>query len=721
MLLTMPLEKAYDYAVPEGMEVEVGSYVEVPFGKKLAVGVVWEVKSSSNLDIKRIKNIVRKFDVLSMPQVSMDFVRWVADYTMAPIGSILRMAVSAPYALEAPRPITGYRLKNAELPQGFRLTDARKRIIDILSKQDVVSSAELRNLAKCGAATITAMVDAGVIEPVLMPTLVSPLPPGEGWGEGAIPSFSKEQQDAIAFLRIRLHSNDFSVTLLDGVTGSGKTEVYLEAISICIAQGKQALVLLPEIALSPQFMDRFSKRFGASATAWHSDLTIAQRKAAWRSIADGTARVVVGARSALFLPFPKLGLVVVDEEHEGAFKQEEGVTYHARDMAVVRGRIGHIPVVLVSATPSLETMANVENGRYARVILPERHGNATLPQISLIDLRKEKPGQRMWLAAQMYSAIEKTINNKEQVLLFLNRRGYAPLTLCRACGHRLQCPNCTAWLVEHKKHAKLSCHHCGYATALPKNCTACGAEGKWAACGPGVERVAEEVTARFPSAKIVVLASDLLEDNKAMQKAFEDIEAGKIDIIIGTQIVAKGHHFPNLTLVGVVDADLGLSGGDLRAAEKTYQLLHQVAGRAGRADRPGVVLLQTYYPEHPVMQALANNDRDGFMRAEAEERQRHEMPPFGRLVAITVSGADQAKVDAVAKELGRNAPRAESLTVLGPAPAPISIVRGRHRRRLLLKAPRNIAIQPLVRKWLEQVKPPSSVQVRVDVDPYSFF
>ncbi|MGD9741432.1 MAG: primosomal protein N', partial [Dongiaceae bacterium] len=476
-----------------------------------------------------------------------------------------------------------------------------------------------------------------------------------------------------------------------------------------------------EIALSPQWLQRFERRFGVRPAEWHSDLRSSERRTAWRAVAEGKARLVVGARSALFLPFPELGLIVVDEEHESAFKQEDGVVYQARDMAVVRGHLSGFPVLLVSATPSLETVQNVEAGRYRALHLPERHGGAALPRIEAVDLRKDKPPRQSWLSGTLRDALAETLAAGEQALLFLNRRGYAPLTLCRSCGHRLQCPNCSAWLVEHRYRGRLQCHHCGYAASLPPSCPACAAEQSFAACGPGVERLAEEVAALYPAARTALMTSDTVMGPLAAEAIVEAVARHEIDLLIGTQIVAKGHHFPMLTLVGVVDADLGLAGGDLRAAERTYQLLHQVAGRAGREERPGRVLLQTYDPANPVMQALIAGDRDRFLAEEAEDRRRAAMPPFGRLAALIVSGSDADAVDGLAAELARRAPQGEGVEVLGPAPAPMALLRGRHRRRFLLKCRRDRQPQPLIREWLRPVRLRGDLRLQIDIDPYSFY
>ncbi len=535
------------------------------------------------------------------------------------------------------------------------------------------------------------------------------------------PILSDDQQRAADAL-IAAQGNGFSVTLVDGVTGSGKTEVYFEAIAAALTKGHQVLVLLPEIALSVQGLDRFAARFGAAPAAWHSGLSDGKRRDTWRAVAKGEARVVVGARSALFLPFADLGLIVVDEEHDGAFKQEDGVHYHARDMAVVRAMLGEFPVILATATPSLETLANVQAGRYRRVHLPDRHAGAVMPEIAIVDLRRFPPKRGHWLSPPLILALTETLAVGEQAMLFLNRRGYAPLTLCRACGFRLQCPHCTAWLVEHRgSRPRLMCHHCGHVSPKPKACPGCGADDAFVSCGPGVERIAEEASALFPEARVEIMASDTVAGVGGAADFVQRVTAREVDVLIGTQIVAKGHHFPWLTLVGVIDADLGLEGGDLRAGERTHQLLAQVAGRAGRAERPGRVMLQTFQPDHPVIRALAANDRDGFIAEEAEQRRAAGMPPFGRLAAVIVSGANADRVDTLCRALARAAPDDPGLSVLGPAPAPMALLRGRHRRRFLVKAPRTVALQTALRDWLARVPADGAVRVQIDVDPYSFF
>ncbi|HZH27552.1 MAG TPA: primosomal protein N' [Azospirillaceae bacterium] len=717
VLLPLPLSEPYDYKVPDGLDVKPGSYVEVPFGPRRMLGVVWG-EGAGTLPEARLKPILQRFDAPPVPEVSRRFVEWVSAYTLAPLGQVSRMLLGATDALHPPKPVTAYRLSDRPLPPDLKLTDARRRVLDLLAGgQPPLTASELAAEAGCGTAVVRGLAEAGVLETVLL----KPEMPGTApdWSRPG-PDLSGPQAAAAEELRRAVRAGTYATVVLDGVTGSGKTEVYFEAIAAALEAGRQVLVLLPEIALAGQWLERFMQRFGARPAEWHSDISGLVRRMTWRAVATGEAKLVVGARSALFLPYPNLGLIVVDEEHEAAFKQEDGVIYHARDMAVARAHLGRIPIVLVSATPSLETVANAEAGRYRRLHLPTRHGGATLPPVERVDLRREPPPRGRWLAPSMVGAVQATLQAGEQAMLFLNRRGYAPLTLCRACGFRIQCPNCTAWLVEHRLTRRLHCHHCDYQVAVPVECPNCAAEGSLVPCGPGVERVFEEVCQLFPDARAAIMASDTLAGPRAIRDLLERMRNRDIDLLVGTQVMAKGHHFPMLTLVGVVDADLGLAGGDLRAAERTYQLLHQVAGRAGRAERPGRVLLQTYMPEHPVMQALADGGRDEFLAREAEERRIAGMPPFGRLAALIVSGEDEAQVEEVSRALGRTAPRSEEVAVLGPAKAPLALLRGRHRRRLLLKARRGVQVQPLLARWLDQVPVPSSVRVQVDVDPYSF-
>lgn len=716
-MVSAPVPRAYDYALPEGMDVAVGDYVSVPLGRRDMTGVVWALGAGDpDIDPKKIKSVSQKFSTCPpMPDAHRQFLEWVSRYTMSDLGAVLKMSLSVPDALLPPKTVPAYT--RADTPPKDA-TAQRQKVIDLLADGVPRRAVDITRATGCSAAIVRAMAATGVIK---TSSMAAPVPCRMVDLSASKLDFSGAQKDAADALRQLVEDNQFSTVLLDGVTGSGKTEVYFEAVATALAAGKQALILLPEISLSTQFLERFARRFGTSPALWHSEVPTAQRRITWQGVAEGRTKVVIGARSALFLPFADLGVVVVDEEHEASYKQEEGVMYHARDMAVLRARLGHFPAVLVSATPSLETMTNVKAGKYAYLHLPSRHGGATMPDMHVVDLRREKPDRQRFIAPPLLEALKKNLTAGEQSILFLNRRGYAPLTLCRTCGHRFQCPSCTAWLVEHRRFGRLQCHHCGYSQKMPTACPDCHDEGSFAACGPGVERIQEEVNDLLPDARTLILASDIVTSPNMIREAIRQIEDQEIDIVIGTQIIAKGHHFPGLTLVGVIDADLGLSGGDLRAGERTFQLLHQVSGRAGRGEKPGRVYIQTFMPEQNVIRALAANDRDAFLETEAAERERAGMPPYGKLAALILSSADQSKLEDFCRHLARVAPRYDDIRLLGPAEAPLAFLRGKHRRRFLIRTGRDVNVQKYLSEWLGSIKVPSTIQLKIDIDPQSFF
>jgi len=705
-----------DYRVPHGMTVEPGSLVVAPLGPRQLLGVVWEperMPSDAEVGDNRLRNLIDVLPVPPLTDAMRRLIEWTADYYLASPVSVARMALPSSSALEGARTVTEYR-PTGHVPD--RLTPQRAQALErIGDRQGLVR--ELATIADVSDGVIRGLVKVGAIEAVEV-DIDSPFPLPDP--DHDVPVLSEEQQLAADTLTADVAAQAFKPTLLDGVTGSGKTEVYFEAIAAAIRAGRQTLVLLPEIALTEPFLQRFTARFGCEPVAWHSGLRQSQRRRAWRAIATGQALVTVGARSALFLPYSNLGLIVVDEAHETSFKQEEGVHYHARDVAVMRGKFEHIPVVLATATPAIETRQQVEIGNYAEVKLPDRYGAAEMPAIEAIDLLQNPPERGRWIAPPLVNAIDETLARGEQALMFLNRRGYAPLTLCRTCGHRFQCPNCTAWMVEHRLVRRLSCHHCGHVMPTPHACPECKEEDSLVACGPGVERIADEVAALWPEARTAIVTSDTIWSPAKAAEFVNRMEAGEIDIVIGTQLVTKGYHFPNLTLVGVIDADLGLGGGDLRAAERTFQQIMQVAGRAGRGEKPGHVFIQTHDPKAPVMEALVSGDADAFTAAETEARREAGAPPFGRYAAIVVSSEDQTAAYDIAKLVGRTAPRVEGMEVYGPAPAPLAMLRGRHRYRLLIHARRGLDVQDVIRAWLGALDWPSKVRVIVDVDPYSF-
>lgn len=719
VLMPVALDQTYDYRPIDGVALAPGSFVLVPFGPQTRVGIVWDSPIGAQKPAKpeKLKTILSALDVPPLPEISLRFAEWIAKYTLAPLGMVARMMMSAQAAFEPEKTRLGVRLAEGAAPPA-RMSEARARALQFAADGLIRSKSELAQLAFCSTAVIDGLVKTGNLVDIAIPERAFPRPNAEH----VAVTFDGDQAIAVAALQSAIDGDCFSATLLDGVTGSGKTEVYFEAVARALQKGRQALIMLPEIALTSQFLDRFERRFGVKPVEWHSALSPIERGRIWKGVALGKVRCVVGARSALFLPYPELGLIVVDEEHDQGYKQDDRVHYQARDMCVVRANLGKFPVVLASATPSIESHVNALNGRYRHAILTGRYSGAEMPDVSAIDLKREQPDKGRWLAPRLVEAMTETLGKGQQSLLFLNRRGYAPLTLCRSCGHRFECPQCSAWLVEHRFKKRLNCHHCGFSLPLPEKCPKCGAADSMVACGPGVERVAEEVAERFPHARLALLSSDLIPGLTEMRAMIHQIEAHEIDIIIGTQIVAKGHHFPDLALVGVVDGDLGLAhGADPRAGERTFQLLHQVTGRAGRAATAGRGLVQTYMPEHPIMKAIIAGDRDAFLNYEVKTRQTGMLPPYGRLAAIIVSAREKDLAERTARAVVMAAPPSEKISVLGPAEAPIAVVRGRARWRILVKAPRDLDLQSYLRAWSAALPAfKGDVRISLDVDPYSF-
>jgi len=719
VLLPLPFNEPFDYKI-EG-EAVLGELVRVPFGREVHVGVVWKKGKSSNLDESKIKPIMERINFPPLSAELRKFIEFVSGYNMAFAGQVLKMVLSVRQVFDDPKMTVLYELSGKTLAEAkLKNSDARWRVMDFLkfapfNRQDIAAGAGV------GQSVIKAMIDAGVLRPVLIEDKKEFEKPNAAYKKV---NLTDEQKEAAVQLVGEI-GNGFNVTLLDGVTGSGKTEVYFEAVARALELGQQVLILVPEIGLTSQWLGRFERRFGVKPAKWHSALGNRERIDTWKAVIEGRAKVLVGARSALFLPYQNLGLIVVDESHDQSFKQEDAVNYQGRDMAIVRAKYEQIPIILSTATPDLETVVNVEEGKYDIVELKSRFAAAVLPEIKIIDLKQDKPVRGSWgvswLAPTLANALKENLERQEQSMLFLNRRGYAPLVICRDCGHRIQCPNCTAWLTEHRRVGNLVCHHCGYVTPIPKECPECHSETGLTACGPGVERVAEEVKFRFPTARVKILSSDITTNFAEVSQVIHEMEEGNVDILIGTQILAKGHHFPSLTLVGIVDADLGLMGSDLRASERTFQLLSQVAGRAGRGEKKGIVYLQTLYPENAVLQALVENNREKFLALEKKTRRLLKMPPFGKLAAVIVSGPNQEETEKTALWLGQTAPNNEFVSTLGPAPAPIFMLRNKFRYRLLLKTAKNIRIQDVLRDWLKRIKIPGRVRVEVDIDPYSFY
>jgi primosomal protein N' (replication factor Y) len=712
VLLPLRLAGAYDYAMKEPLPR--GTIVVAPLGPREYLACVWG-DGDGSVAAEKLKPAEQLGGNPQLPPPLCDFIDWVARYTLTPPGQVLALTLRVPSAFDAEIPRSAF-VRGDETPK--KVTDARARVLALCQDGLARKVSDYAAEANVTPAVVRGLIDCGALKEIALPEFRRfPTPDPDH----ATPVLNAEQQKAANAMVQDVRVGAFAAHLLDGVTGSGKTETYFEAVAEALKRGRQVLILLPEIALTVQFLDRFAERFGCRPAEWHSDLSQKERKRTYRAVMNGDARIVVGARSALFLPFKELGLIVADEEHEQAYKQEDGVIYHARDMAVVRARLENCPVVLSSATPSLESYVNAASGRYHWLRLRERHGVASLPEVRLIDLRSEKMDTGTWLSQPLREALAVALGSGEQAMLFLNRRGYAPLTLCQSCGHKMMCRNCSTWLVEHRYHRRLTCHHCGFDMPTPKTCPECQAENSLIACGPGVERVAEEFASVFPQARMAIASSDTWHGPAETQAAIRAMAKREIDVVIGTQIMAKGHHFPQLTLVGVVDADLGGADGDMRARERTFQLLHQVSGRAGRAEKPGLVLLQTRNPQDAVMKALASGDRDAFYEQERLFRERAATPPFGRLAAVILSGVDGETVRDIGRQLAKAAPSARGVKVWGPTPAFYHLLRGQTRERLLLQAEKSVDVQAYLRAWLALVKVPNAVRVTVDIDPVSFF
>ncbi len=717
VLLPLALDRAYDYIVPTDADVSPGDFVVVPLGHVHRIGVVWHGRTGGDKPVnpRKLKAIVEKLDVPPLPAINLAFAEWIANYTLAPVGSVLSMMMSARAVFETEEPRWGFRVGQAS--DSLRLTDARKRVMDAVAAGGVWAKKKLMTEAGVTAAVIDGLAAAGALIRAELPRLraLQPRP------DHACPDLTADQRRAADTLQAAVGGGAFSSTLLDGVTGSGKTEVYFEAVAEALRGPGQVLILLPEIALTSQFLERFAVRFGCRPAEWHSAVSAKGRGRVWRGLAEGDVRVVAGARSALFLPFADLRLIIVDEEHDSSFKQDDRVMYQARDMAVVRASLGNIPIILSSATPSVETVVNARRKRYTHVALPSRFSGNALPKVAAVDLKAIPPDKGAWLSQPLVDGVNRALDQGEQALLFLNRRGYAPLTLCRSCGYRFLCPQCTAYLVEHRFRGRLVCHHCGFALPQPKSCPACHREGFLAASGPGIERLMEEVAERWPDRRTGVLSSDLLPTTLALREMLTTIADGGVDLIIGTQLVSKGHNFPKLSFVGIVDGDLSLATADPRAGERTFQLLHQVMGRAGRFHTEGRGLIQTHYPDHPVMKALVDGDAPAFYEAEIAMREEALYPPFGRLAALIISGKDKREAEDYARALALAAPREAGIDVLGPVEAPLAIIRGRYRQRILVKASRDVKLQVYLCDWLSRVTPPrASLKLQIDIDPYNF-
>ena len=733
VLVSGPFNEPFDYSIEsEKNSVCIGQVVLVPFGKRKEVGIIVG-EGTRTIPQEKLRRINEIYDLNPIPQSSIELINFLANWYCAYKGLVLKMVLSPVEAIISPEYKKVYKSKFKDSEEikaisTYKITSKRKLVFDFLlkSKQAVfqddlieqtgISRSILRDMTKKNL----------IIEEIVKKQTNSNLKIFNYYKTKFenIKLLNSEQKKAVDKINVSIKKQKPDCFLLDGVPGSGKTETYFQTVKTCIDEGKQILILLPEISLTPDWEKRFYQNFSFEPLVWHSGITNTKKRQIWLSALNGSACVVVGARSALMLPILNLGLIIVDEEHEPAFKQEEGVRYNARDMAIYKAMKSSAPIVLASATPSLETYHNAKIGKYIHLTLPKRATGAALPDIKLIDLKVNTPERSKWISSVLINEIKSKLDNREQSLLFLNRRGYAPLTICSSCGNKIKCVNCETWLVEHRSQNILICHHCGYTKRISNICDMCGTEGQIKACGPGVERIEEEINQLFPEAKLTVLSSDTMKSQKILINTLEKIKNNKFDIIIGTQMIAKGHDFPNLKLVGIIDSDVGLSGGDLRASERSFQLLQQVSGRSGRHSinekDKGIVFLQTYDNENPIIRAIAKNNRDDFFEKELLSRKNANMPPYGRLAAIILSSKYERKLDGFASELLRAAPLFKNIKIFGPAPAPLYFLRGKYRRRFLIKSDKTVNIQDVLLSWTNKIKTPYNIKLTIDIDPFSF-
>ena len=725
VLLPNVVNTGYDYRL--NAPADLGSFVECRVMNRPYVGVVWGF-GDSGLPAEKIKSVVRVMD----SRLAVSDLQWIqrmSDWTLMTPGAVLKLIINIPDAFLPPRV---EQLYSFDFDTKIKMTNARQAVADAFSSNDnePMSVNDIVNIAHVSPAVVRTMIKNETLRPSDSRVIENENRFVHEYHDMGNVTLNDEQSHAAAQIGDALSHGGFSVFLLDGITGSGKTQVYFDAVLRAYNAGKSVLLMMPEIALTAQFMSRFESRFGAPPVVWHSNLTAARRRDIWRGVLNGDIRVVVGTRSALFLPWQNLGLIVVDEEHDTSYKQEDMGNYHARDMAILRAAIAGFPVVLASATPSAETLENVANGKYRGLKLTSRFGGATLPKIETIDLRENRPTTYKTsnaddapeiagaLSEPMCDAIAETLNNHQQVMLFINRRGFAPIVQCKKCGWTATCPDCSVGMTYHKRIGKLLCHMCGRTEPMPCKCENC--EGEVSMRGIGIEKIQEEVLARFPNARTAIVSSDTIASRQSLERIVSKMESGEIDIVIGTQILAKGHHFPNLTLVGVVDADMGLFGTDFRAAEHTFQQLFQVAGRAGRGAFPGHVLLQTYQPDNLVLNAICAGNRDDFMATDMAGRRMAKMPPYGQLVAVVIESAKENVLQKYCADLAAVAPSINGGRIMGPVPAQIYQIRNWYRMRFLISGDVRAKLQPIVSNWIARVKQPANIRVKIDVNPVNF-
>ncbi len=713
--LPLKLQKAYTYGFYDNQNIQIGDIVLVSLGNKNMYGIVSEIVDTIDFDASKLKFIIEKVqDIPSLSENLLLFLQKLSNYYVCNFGNVLKLAINvAGFDFNKVEHLVGL---NPLFNKKITINKGRANIIEALANKDYLEKKYLANIAGVSIGVINTLIKENFLE-LKTQSLYSNFQQNLYYQPLELScDQQKISQDILNFYQDKKFA--FCVSLLQGVPGAGKTEVYFEVLTQVLKQNKQVLIMLPEIALSTQIMQRFEERFNVKPYVWHSGITKQVKKDAWVNAGTGNLKVIIGARSSLFLPFKNLGLIIVDEEHDSSYKQEEGVIYNARDMAVMRAKLHNIPIMLASATPSLESLHNAQKNKYQLFKLQGRFNKHQMPQFKVVDMREEALAKGHYVSKVFEKQIQENLNAKEQSLIFINKRGYCNTSLCKSCGEKVLCVNCDIPLVEHRQKNSLLCHYCGYSIAITKVCSSC--EGEVISFGFGIEKIFEEVQDKFKDAKIALLSSDTLTTHNKAVEMLEDINNNKYDILIGTQIISKGYHFPNLTFVGILDGDY-MYNLDLKSSEKSWQLLYQVSGRSGRGEKAGKVAIQTYNPNSSLIESLVSQNYENFIQNELNNRQNLNFPPFGKLAGVIVSSKNKVDLENYCKYLQQISPHSSNqYSILGPIDAPIAFLRGFYRKRFLVKTNINVNIQKLLKHWIDNNNL-YNIKLQIDVDPINFY
>lgn len=716
ILLPLPFNDGFIYFVKKEDDPKIGNIFSIPFGKKKIFGIIIKILDEipNNIIESKIKFVEEKFKDFSIDPKLIEFFFWVANYNLTPAGLIAKLSI-ATFLNNSHKKSTEIIIKineNYQFPS--KVTKKRQKILNFLTN----SPQTLENIKKNTDLSLS-LINKMTKDNLLIKEKHENIRKIKEITQNIDPNIFKlrqlsEKQQKIAN---QLPLENFQTSFLDGVTGSGKTEIYFYLISKILEQNSgQILFLLPEIILTTQLIRNFKDRFGFEAEIWHSKITSSKKEKIFHSIISGDIKILIGTRSALFLPFENLKAIIVDEEHDESFKQEDKVSYHGRDMAIVRAKIENIPVLLGSATPSLETYQNAISGKYKHLILTEKFSRNDDVKIEIIDLKKEKLEKNHFLSQKLLDQIALNLLDKKQSLLFLNKRGYASITICKNCGEIADCPNCSINITYHQKINRLICHHCGYNDSLPKKCSKCGAEDSFLLSGVGVEKIQEEINNKFPNARIALMTSDEIKDLDIAKKIIDQIMNDQIDIIIGTQMIAKGYHFPKLSLVGVIDGDASFYNNSLRTSERSYQLLTQIIGRAGREKYSGQVLIQSYNIKNPIFEYIIKQDRDKFLNQEIAQRKILNLPPFGKMAEIIANDFQPKIAIETLRKILKNTDFNKNVQILGPAPMAVTKIKNRYYYRLILNSKKNFNLQNYIQNITKGLKLQNSTRVKIIID-----